>query len=319
MSPLPVNAWSRIGLGAVKGEPAMERVSVVIPHFGDPAPTLGLIQQLAVQTGPALQIVVVDDHSPELFPDVEGVTVIRRSRNGGFGTAVNTGAQKAAGELLLILNSDLHVGPTFVRDLVVAARPWQPCVAGPALRDNSGCLVHSARRLPRTSHQVVEWLTPLARFRPMLREQVGHDTRATEGSITLTDWVVGASLLVPTEEFAAVGGFDERFYMNAEEIDLQRRLRERGVPAIFVGTVSAVHVGHGSSDSARRRAWLVDARLAYAAKWGGRRRLQVGLAAATAANLSVNVLRRAAGRDVAPLQVARTEWSLLRGSGGDPR
>lgn len=232
---------------------------------------------------------------------------------------MNSGARQATGNLLLVLNSDLHVGPAFVRDLVAATRAWQPCVAGPALIDAAGGAAHSARHLPTVSHQVIEWLTPLARFRSHLHEQVGHDTRAVAGSITLTDWLVGAALLVPTKEFRAVGGFDERFFMNAEEVDLQRRLRDLGVPAVFVGTVTAIHVGHGSSDPVRRRAWLVEGRLKYAAKWGGRRRLQTGLAAATGINLVVNTMRRAAGRDVKPLRTARAEWALLRGSRSDAR
>jgi N-acetylglucosaminyl-diphospho-decaprenol L-rhamnosyltransferase len=75
---------------------------------------------------------------------------------------------------------------------------------------------------------------------------------------------------------------------------------------------TAVHAGGASSDAARRRQWLVRSRLEYADKWGGRRRLQAALGAATAANLAWNAGRRIAGRDVAPLRTAREEAALLR-------
>ncbi len=289
------------------------RVSVVIPHYGDPAPTLELVAALASELRPEDELIVADDCSPVPFPDADGVRVVRRARNGGFGAACNAGAAAASGDLLLFLNSDLGVAPGFVADLVAAAAPWQPCVAGPRIIEG-GRVDESARHFPTVTHQVVEWLIPLARWRDtrVLHEAVGHDLRAIEAADAVpTDWLVGAALLVPRAAFAAVGGFDERFHMNSEEVDLQRRLRDAGVPAIHLPTVSVTHAGGGSSDPALRRRWLVASRWAYARKWGGVARLRAGLTAATGVNLLWNGARRLAGRDTAPLRTARTELALI--------
>ncbi|MBK8731423.1 MAG: glycosyltransferase family 2 protein [Actinomycetales bacterium] len=316
-------------------------VSVVIPHYGDPAPTLDLLAQLADQAAPLdsttgdelpIQLIVSDDASPQPFPE-EGtayrVVVVRRERNGGFGAAVNSGVAEAVHDQLLILNSDLQVGPTFVRDLVAAAAPWQPAVVGPAILEGGGAsppettaVDYSGRHFPTAGHQVTEWLTPLAGWRAhrVLHEAVGHDTTARLGVTRPVDWLVGAALLLPTHAFRAVGGFDEGYFMNSEEVDLQRVLRRHGIPAVYAGTVTVTHAGGGSSDPAKRRAWVVQSRLRYAHKWGGRaatRRLQSALAAATAVNLVWNTGRRLAGRPVTPLATARTEWQLL--SGRTPR
>ncbi|HEX6917352.1 MAG TPA: glycosyltransferase family 2 protein [Phycicoccus sp.] len=292
-------------------------LTVVVPHHGDPGPTLATVRALQVQrTSRPLQVVVVDDRSPEVFPDVDGATVVRRERNGGFGAAVNSGVERAVHPLLLVLNSDVRLDPEFVEDLVTAADPWMPAVAGPLLLGADGRPAPSARHFPRASHQVVEWLTPLARFRhrPELHEAVGHDTRAVPGAVLPVDWLVGAALLLPTDVFRTVGGFDEGYYMNSEEIDLQRRLRRLGIPSVFVGTVELTHTGGGSSDPARRREWLVRSRLRYAEVWGGRRRLVAGLAAATAVNAVANTGRRMAGRQVRPVATAREELRLIRGA-----
>ncbi len=289
-------------------------VTVVVPHFGAPGLSMPLLEALLRQQGcPELQIVLVDDDSPDAFPDHPGVTVIRRGTNGGFGSAVNTGAAVADGDLLLVLNSDLEIGPTFVADLVAGARPWQPAVVSPRVVGPDGLEQPTGRRFPRVRHQVTEWLVPLARWRDTdaLHRAVGHDVDARDNE-AVVDWVVGAALLVPTADFRAVGGFDERFFMNSEEVDLQRRLRERGLPSVVLAEPTAVHAGGGSSDSAQRREWLVQSRLAYADKWGGRRRLQAALGAATAANLAWNTGRRLAGRDVAPLRTVSQEAALLR-------
>ena len=289
-------------------------ISVVIPHYGDAAPTLALVTQLLPQLGGVHEIVVADDCSPTPFPATDGVRVVRRATNGGFGAAVNAGAAAASGDLLLILNSDLEVGPTFLADLLAAASPWLPSVAGPRIVDPDGHVAPTARHFPTVGHQVVEWLTPLARWRDarVLHEAVGHDLHAvTADTPTPTDWLVGAALLLPTTAFREVGGFDERFHMNSEEVDLQRRLRGRGVPSVYLPTVTVTHEGGGSSDPAKRRAWLVASRWRYAEKWGGVPALRAGLTAATAANLLWNLGRRALGRDTRPLATARYELDLI--------
>lgn len=307
---------------------------IVVPHYGDPEPTVRLVRQLSTELGSThetpssgqapstgvglarVDIIVVDDASPTALPDIAGATVIRRPVNGGFGAAVNTGARAGRGDLLLILNSDLELAPTVITDLVAASARWQPAVTGPVIRDLAGHAAYSGRHFPTARHQVTEWLTPLARYRHhrLLHEAVGHDTRAVPGATVSVDWLVGAALLLPRADFLAVGGFDERFYMNSEEIDLQRRLRARGLPSIFLGEVGVRHEGGGSSDPGRRRQWLVDSRFRYAAKWGGGRRLRTGLHAATAVNLAANLIRRGLGnRAVEPLATAHTEWRLIRG------
>ena len=133
-------------------------VTVVVPHFGAPGLSMPLLEALLRQQGcPELQIVLVDDDSPDAFPDHPGVTVIRRGTNGGFGSAVNTGAAVADGDLLLVLNSDLEIGPTFVADLVAGARPWQPAVVSPRVVGPDGLEQPTGRRFPRVRHGT-EWL-----------------------------------------------------------------------------------------------------------------------------------------------------------------
>jgi len=291
-----------------------ETCTLVVAHFGDPEVAMRLVVSASCQL--IHQVIVVDDCSPIPFPETDGVTVIRREVNGGFGAAVNTGAHAATGDLLMILNSDLEIGPTFVSDFLKASAPFQPAVTGPAVLDRAGHTAYTGRHFPTVGHQTTEWLTPLARFRdrPGLHEAVGHDTRAVPGATVAVDWLVGAALLIPRAAFLEVGGFDESFHMNSEEIDLQRRLRAHGLPSVFVGTVSVVHEGGASSDPALRRRWLVDSRFTYAEKWGGVRRLRTALRAATAVNLAANVARRAAGNSAArPLVTAREEWSLTTG------
>lgn len=295
-------------------------ISVVIPHYGDPSPTLALVRMLRHQrTRRDLQVIVCDDASPEKFPASTGVVLVRRQLNGGFGSAVNSGAALAEGEWLMVLNSDLTITGDFVERWVTAADPWGHAVTAPRIIDNEGHESWSGRHFPTIGHQFVEWLVPLARWRHLrfLHEAVGHDTRAVGDATQVVDWVVGAALLMPTSVFRGIGGFDEGFHMNSEEVDLQRRLHDISVPSIYLGSVTVQHEGGGSSDPDRRRCWLVASRLRYADKWaadgypGGRHSLIAALTLASAINLIWNAGRRALGRDVSPWATFRYELSLL--------
>lgn len=290
-------------------------VSALIPHYGDPEPTLRLIEQLRAQVGlTALEIIVSDDHSPIPFPQGDGYRVLRRSHNGGFGSSVNTAAAAATTDLLLVLNSDLTISTDFIASLVQETRKTPPSVAGPMVVENN-LPIFSARKWPAIRHQVVEWLTPLARFRTSCwwHRMVGHDLSAHRAAGNHSvDWLMGACLLIPRDAFERVGGFDERFFMNSEEIDIQRRLTALGVPSVLVPQVRVDHEGGGSSDPSRRRGWLVDARFVYAEKWGGAAMLRRSLKFATEINYLWNLTRELRGvPGVDASSTRRFEHSLI--------
>lgn len=296
---------------------AWPSVSVVIAHYGDPGPTAALCAALNQQEyAGALEVVVVDDCSPAPLRPLPGVEVVRRDRNGGFGSAVNTGAAHASGELLLVLNSDVGLPDRFLVDLVRAAAPYQPAVVGPIVRTARGREV-TARRFPTSTALALERLGVLARFRhrPALQRLVGLDPAAmvhTDGGRACpVDWLVGVALLLPRSTFVDVGGFDERFHMYAEEVDLQRRLRDAGIGSYLVGSVTVDHVGGASSDPARIEQWLMDSRMAYAVKWGSGDRLRGALRLAAGVNLATSSVRRALGRPTRPWSQFRHDLSVI--------
>lgn len=303
------------------GTPTMEavdqrpEVTVVVPHYGEPAGTVALVDQLRVQEGLAgLEIVVVDDASPTPFPALPGVVVVRRERNGGFGAAVNSGAEHASGHLLVILNSDVSIARGALAAWVRASRPWMPAVTGPLVMRADGEQEWTGARDPRVSQQVIEWFTPLARWRDRdaLRWLVGREPGCVHGVVRPVDWLSGAALLVPREAFRAIGGFDEEYFMYCEEVDLQQRLREVGVIAVFIGSVTVTHVGGGSTDPERRQEWLISARMRQAHLRGDERRLRAGLAAASLVNFVWNAGRALLGRETRPRETLRRELWLTR-------
>lgn len=294
-------------------------VSVVIPHYGDPAPTIELVARIADQVR-ALggKIVVVDDASPEPLGQVDGATVIRREENGGFGATVNTGVAEVSTELVAILNSDLVVEDGFLAAYVEAARPWLPAVVAPRVvtRGHDGATTF---RFPTARTVLAQRVGVLAnrRQRRWVSDLIGEDKPVDPDGVHVVDWVSGAAMLLPTADLRAVGGFDDRFHMYLEEVDLQRRLRARGLPAVYVGDVVVEHLGFGSSDPSLRERWQMESWLRYADKWGWRRRLWFAMEGASALNLATESARRALGREATPVEDWRRRRVLVRSVWGD--
>ena len=310
----------------------LERLGVIIPVHGGIDPVLPLLTALAGPAVPesdrAARVVVVDDASPQPLQASAlpaGVELVRRESNGGFGAAVNTGlaalSETPVIEQALVLNSDLEIPEGFCRALLAHAAPWQPAVVGCRIVGPDGSSGYAARRFPTIGHQVTEWLVPLAsqRHRDLLHRAVGHDLDAERGTGMIpVDWVSGAVLLLPLKQVLHVNGFDEGYFMYTEEVDLQLRLCRAGIPSLLDADLEVCHVGGASSgNEERRRRWLVGARMRYARRHGNLHLLRAGMSLATGANLLWNAGRRAAGRDVRPLAVARDELQLIHRAGKD--
>ena len=286
-------------------------LSVVIPHYGDPAHALTLIDDLRGQlpSGEG-QIVVVDDCSPQPFPQTTGVTVVRRATNGGFGAAVNAGASIAEGDWLLISNSDLRIPSPALPRLLSAARVLMPAIVGPDSVDLDGRSEYPGRHFPNARQLAVTLALPLQRFSGS-RWHLGLSGRVLpRGSEPRrVDWLSGSCLLLPRREFAAVGGFDEGYFMYSEEVDLQRRLAEVGVHAWLLPEIVVTHEGGASSYGIDVGERMMRSRLLYAAKFGGESSLRRTLRAVAVLNLGCRLLLRAAGRPSAPRRAWQREWS----------
>jgi N-acetylglucosaminyl-diphospho-decaprenol L-rhamnosyltransferase len=171
-------------------------------------------------------------------------------RNLGYGAAVNRGAAATRAPLLLVCNPDLEVPPEAVGALVAAldADPRRALV-GPLIRTPEGDRYPSARRFPSmvdaAGHALLGLFAPDNRFtRAYQRSEL--DDAAVE--VRAADWVSGACFLVRRDAFEAVGGFDESYFMYAEDVDLCWRLGRAGWSVAYAPTAEVTHLQGRSTD-----------------------------------------------------------------------
>jgi N-acetylglucosaminyl-diphospho-decaprenol L-rhamnosyltransferase len=182
------------------------------------------------------RVIVVDnashDGSGELARDA-GCHVVRKSRC-GYGEAINAGARHARGDFFAVLNPDIRfLAPDTVARLAHHFMHAQVGLVAPALQLLDGRLQDSARRTPTPLNLI---------FRRWIGDERGWVRRGGD-----VEWTVGAFWLVRRTAWARVGGFDERYFLYFDDVDLCHRVRAAGFSVRFDPTVRAVHAFQAAS------------------------------------------------------------------------
>ncbi|HUZ83378.1 MAG TPA: glycosyltransferase family 2 protein [Gaiellales bacterium] len=255
-------------------------VTVSIVCGGDTAPLLDCLASLpAAAGGCSSEVVVVDNASQHSLGDVAErhpeVRIVRSERRLGFGANHNAATADARGRHLFVLNDDTLLHPGCI-DRLVRFLDQNPAlaVAGPRIYHGDGRQQPSAFHFPTPARVALTAAT---------LQRAGWVLSAGE-RIRRVDWVHGAALMVRTQAFREVGGFDERFFMYLEDVDLCRRLRDRGWEVAFFPPASLVHLENRSTAAVPEQRVYQHARSRslYAAKHHGTagRRAVIGMTVA---------------------------------------
>lgn len=220
------------------------------------------------------EVVVVDNGSTDGSLDgVDqfgiSVRVIRNIENRGFAAACNQGAAEATGDYLLFLNPDTRL---FEDSLIEPINFMQQSsnsgigICGIRLVDEDGNVSTSAARFPTLRVMAGKILGLTKLFPSVFPAHLMTSSDLRENSSV--DQVIGAFFLIRKNVFDRCGGFDERFFVYFEEVDLSLRAKQLGYSSYFLSEVSAFHKGGGCSDrvKAARLFYSLRSRILYAQK-----------------------------------------------------
>ena len=289
--------------GAARPTPRVSALVVNYRAYDDLDACLG---SLASQPHSA-EIIVVDhatvpDRRARLESTHPAVRWLPRDDNPGFGAGVNAAAQQASGDYLFVINPDAVVAPDAIPHLVEYLESHADvAIAGSLVQNTDGTIQGSARAFPSASTFIAgrsSWLTRRFPANPLTRRNVL--TSPALKAPRAVDWVSGASMMIRREAFAAVRGFDERYFLYWEDADLCRRLLRRGWRTAYVPQAVVTH--HGGRSSRSDVAPLIAfhrSALRYAITHGGPLGLLASplVAAVLAARLGWKILTRARGHD----------------------
>lgn len=219
-------------------------VTAILVNYNDRRHLGACLSALRTELRGGDAIVLVDnastDGSPEFvaaeFPEVR---VIPNTRNAGFGAANNQGVQAASSDAVMFLNTDTVVQPGSVRRLLETL-DGDPAVAavGPALIRPDGSIQVSFGKTVSFFGQSIQKVVLNPYYKRVLPRRTGPRAAG---------WLSAACLLARTDAVRRVGGYDERFFIYFEDIDLCRRLARAGGGLIYEPRSRVLHDGGGST------------------------------------------------------------------------
>jgi hypothetical protein len=200
-----------------------------------------------------VELIVVDNHSfdgsaeavREHFPEC---TLIVNDENIGFGKAVNRGAEVATGDYFLILNPDTIVQENTIAVLVdyLEHHP-EVGMAGPKILNADGSLQLACKRSFPTIAVALPKLLGFTKLFPKSRWAGRYNlTYLDPDQVHRVEAISGSCMFIRADLFRQLGGFDPRFFMYGEDLDLCYQVGQAGYEIHYIPTTQIIHY-HGES------------------------------------------------------------------------
>ncbi len=218
------------------------RAGVVIVHFGEVDPTIRCVASVVGDPSRIERQVVVVDNSGNLKENalVAGVEMIRRVHNPGFGSAVNDGVMTldefGPFSFFVVLNNDAVLGPGYLDAASDALEVGVGAVGGPIRDDLDPSKMWYAGG-------GINYVTGTV-FQKRLAD--------TSGMGRDVGYIPATAMAVSTAAWREVEGFDARYFLYNEDLDLCLRLRRAGWRLRYQPRMECFHRLGGSTGSAER-------------------------------------------------------------------
>lgn len=229
-----------------------QRISVVVVSYYTGAALFECLQ--AVLADPDIyELILVDNGNPETTRErlwnfakkCARIRVLQGQGNVGFGRACNYGAKIAKGDCILFLNPDAIIEKGAALKMVDKGEKLRsPWVLGGDLQTVYGTEQRGSRRRALTPWSALVSFTPLHKL-PGLKS-IHMDEG--DGSVVAQDvpTVSGACMMMDRQSFEELGGFDERYFLHVEDIDLCRRAELAGGQIHSLPSAKVMHYGSTS-------------------------------------------------------------------------
>jgi GT2 family glycosyltransferase len=207
------------------------------------------LKSIAAQSMDDIEVIVVDNHSDdgqaqEFISMHPQVRFILQDTNAGFAQACNRGAKEAKGSWLLFLNPDTVIQTNTLVPLLkrVANEPTWKLIGIRQLNDQG-----------KDTHPhglFLKWWNvwaPMRSLERLIKGEKSSKQYLSTTPIAYPDWISGAFVLIRKNDLLELGGWDERFWMYFEDMDLSKRAAEKGWKRVLYNELVCTHSHGGSS------------------------------------------------------------------------
>lgn len=181
------------------------------------------------------------------------IKLIQNRQPKGFGANHNQAFLEATGRNFCVMNPDIRFGSNPFTALLPVFVDASVGVVAPLVLNDRGDVEDSARRFP----------TPAKILCKALGRCRGGDYSIGE-DLLYPDWVAGMFMVFPQAIFERLGGFDQRYFLYYEDVDLCGRLRLRGYEVLLNPRVRVIHYAQRTSHrSLRYMGWHLTSMLRF--------------------------------------------------------
>ena len=238
-------------------------VSIIIPVYNQYRMTISCLQSILEHSKEIdFEIIIADDCSTDLTTSISerisGIKVVKTPGNQGFLKNCNLAAAQAQGEFILLLNNDTNVQPQWLDHLLSTFNDSAIGLVGPKLLFSDGVLQEAGGIIWQDGSG---W-----------NYGRGQNPQAPEFNYTReSDYISGACILIKTQLWRELGGFDERFVpAYYEDTDLAFSIRAKGLKVIYQPKSVVVHfegVSNGTDLNSGMKKHQVKNREVFFDKW----------------------------------------------------
>ncbi len=246
-----------------------DEVAVVTVTYS-PGETLErFLDTLDKATERPIRVILADNGSTDGVPartaaERANVDLVPTGGNLGYGGGANRGVAGLGTEYgwVVVANPDLEWQAGSLDELLAAAKRWPRGGSfGPLIKETNGGVSPSARLLPSigrgAGHALLGKVWPSNPWSRAYRQSEATITERPAG------WLSGSCLLLRREAFDSVDGFDPRYFMYFEDVDLGDRLGRKGWLNVYVPSAEIMHIGGHSTSGAAKRMLTEHHRSAY--------------------------------------------------------
>ena len=206
------------------------------------------------------EIIIIDNNSfdntasylKERYSHLRQIKIVQNQENIGFGKAINQAASLAKGQYYLILNPDTIIQEETISTLkeYLDSNP-EVGMVGPKILNADGMLQLACKRSFPTLGVALPKLLGFSRIFPKSKWAGKYNlTYLDEDEISSVDAISGSCMFIRSFLFHELKGFDERFFMFGEDLDLCSRIWKNNYEIHYVPTTQIVHYQGESVKSA---------------------------------------------------------------------
>lgn len=214
-------------------------ITVSLVSHGHDLPVANLVRDLLAETTVARLVLTLNLPQSLDLADNEKLIVINNTHPKGFGQNHNQAFTHCQSPYFLVLNPDVGFEPGVFAKLATCQAQTAAAIVAPAVVSAAGVEQDSWRQFPTLAG--------------LVKKALGHDTSVVkpEAAITYPDWVAGMCMMFEQNAYRQLKGFDERYHLYYEDVDICARAWLRGYQIVGCSTARLTH----DAQRASRRQW----------------------------------------------------------------